>query len=251
MIPKKLKPNGLYDLTRIGKNNDGGYLICKNNYDESDCLISFGISNDFSFEKAFKNKTEKKILAFDPTTTNNFFLKDIIFNFLRFKFTSFFLSIINFYNFKKFFSSKNSLFFLKKIGKGGSIKEEYISIDHILDLCKDRKKIFFKIDIEGSEYRILKDLLKNEELISGLVIEFHDVDLHLDKIINFIDQSKLKLIHVHGNNWLDYGQNNIPTCLELTFSKNPTLISEQVDFPHILDQKNNPNVEDIILNFEK
>ena len=251
MIPEKFKPNGLYNLIRIGKDNDGGYLICKNNYDESDCLISFGINNDFSFEKEFKNRTEKKILAFDPTTTNNFFLKDIILNFLRFKFTSFFFSILNFYNFKKFFSSKDCLFFLKKIGKGGSINKEYISIDNIFDLCKDKKNIFFKIDIEGSEYRILNDLLKNEELISGLVIEFHDVDLHLDKILKFIDQSKLKLIHIHANNWEDYGQKNIPTCLELTFSKNPTLISEHVDFPHILDQKNNPNVEDIILNFEK
>ncbi len=250
MLPNKFKPLGLYDLVRLGKNNDGGYLICKNNYNESDCLVSFGISNDFSFEKQFKHKKEQKIFAFDPTVTNNFFFKEVLLNFFKLKLGSFFSSIVNFYNFKKFFSKKNNIFFLRKIGKGGSINEKYIPIDKIIDLCKDNKNIFFKVDIEGSEYRILNDLLSHEELISGLVIEFHDVDLHLDKILKFIEKTKLKLIHIHANNWMDYGLNNVPTCLEMSFSKNPTLIADEVDFPHILDQKNNPSSNDLILNFE-
>ena len=112
MLPSKFKPKGLFDLVRLGKNNDGGYLICKNNYNESDCLVSFGISNDFSFEKQFKHKNEQKIFAFDPTVTNNFFFKEVLLNFFKLKFSSFFSSIVNFYNFKKFFSTKNNIFFI-------------------------------------------------------------------------------------------------------------------------------------------
>ena len=47
-------------------------------------------------------------------------------------------------------------------------------------------KIFLKIDIEGSEYRILDDLIRYQDLIKGLVIEFHNIDLHMEKILNFI-----------------------------------------------------------------
>ena len=96
----------------------------------------------------------------------------------------------------------------------------------------------------------MDDLLKYEEVISGIVIEFHEVDLNLDKILNFIEYSQLKLIHIHANNWMNYGQNNIPTCIEMTFSKNPTLISDNVVLPHVLDQKNNPNAKDLILEFK-
>ena len=38
----------------------------------------------------------------------------------------------------------------------------------------NKKPIFLKIDIEGWEYRLLKDLITYSEVIEGLVIEFHD-----------------------------------------------------------------------------
>jgi hypothetical protein len=42
------------------------------------------------------------------------------------------------------------------------------------------KNIFLKIDIEGSEYLFLQDIIANEERITGMVIELHDVDIHLN-----------------------------------------------------------------------
>jgi len=30
MLPKQFKPNHLYDLIRLGRNNDGGYLVGEN-----------------------------------------------------------------------------------------------------------------------------------------------------------------------------------------------------------------------------
>jgi len=251
MLPKVFKPSGQYDLVRLGKNNDGGYLICVNSYKQSDCLVSFGINNDFSFEKDFKGKTKIKILAFDPTVTNNFFFKEILLNLLSLKINKFFFSIINFIKFKSFFNSNDNQFFLKKIGKGGNVNLSYISIDEIIKLTDNSSNIFFKIDIEGSEYRILDEILQFEDMISGLTIEFHDVDLNQNRIENFINKTKLKLIHIHANNWMDYGLDAIPTCIEMSFSKNPNLINDKVELPHKLDQKNNPDSSDIILKFNK
>ena len=143
MLPNKFKPLGLYDLVRLGKNNDGGYLVCKNNVKESDCLISFGINDDFSFEETFKLHNKNEIFAFDPTVTNKFFYKNILLNLIKVNFNLFFKCIKNFYNFKKFFNKNNNIIILKRVGKGGNINEKNISISEILNLCAEKKKYFF------------------------------------------------------------------------------------------------------------
>ena len=55
------------------------------------------------------------------------------------------------------------------------------------------QNIFMKIDVEGSEYRFLDTIISNQSRISGLVLELHDCDLHLEKISNFIEKF-LKLL---------------------------------------------------------
>jgi hypothetical protein len=88
--------------------------------------------------------------------------------------------------------------------------------------------------------------------LSGLVIEFHNVDLHLDKIVDFVNKINLELIHVHANNAgipkLDL--NNNPTVIELTFSKDPVTVSNEYITPNSLDQRNNMNLEDILITFK-
>ena len=54
MLPKNFRPKKNYDLIRLGRNNDGGYLVEKNSIKNSKTLISFGIGNDWSFEAHFK-----------------------------------------------------------------------------------------------------------------------------------------------------------------------------------------------------
>ena len=111
------------------------------------------------------------------------------------------------------------------------------------------EKIFIKIDIEGSEYRILEQIIENENKIEGLVIEFHDIDLHLERIITFINKSSLTLVHFHPNNFGGVDQNGNPIVIELTFSKSPKIIHKGIhDLPNKLDMPNNPNEKDIIIN---
>ena len=234
MLPKNFKPNANYALVRLEKDNDGGYLINKESIKQTKVLLSFGISDDFSFENDFKKQNNCPIIAFDPTLTNRFFLKKIIFNF---------------YNFKKFFNKKENLFLQKKIGEGGSLNYETITFNEILLLSKVNSNFFLKIDIEGSEYRILDDLVKNSKLIVGIAIEFHDVDLHFQKISNFIEEIDLDLVHIHANNYSKPDKQGIPTAIELTFARNPIKIGNNLDLPHKLDQKNDPNSKNIDLFF--
>ena len=113
------------------------------------------------------------------------------------------------------------------------------------------KNIFFKIDIEGSEYRILDTLIKNQSRVNGLVIEFHDCDIHLDKIKQFIKLFKLNLVHIHGNNFSKIRTDDqLPLILELTFSKHAEL-TDTTQLPHELDMPNAIGSPEIQLSFCK
>ena len=113
-----------------------------------------------------------------------------------------------------------------------------------------QKPVFIKCDIEGWEYRILNDLIAYESQISGMVIEFHDVDLHRTKIENFIEIFSLELVHIHPNNHSGIDENGDPLVLELTFARNPTAVGNDCDLPHTDDDPNNPHAKDMFLNFE-
>ena len=106
------------------------------------------------------------------------------------------------------------------------------------------------MDIEGSEYRVLGDLLKHSSSISGLVAEFHDVDLHREKILDFMKEFPLTLVHIHSNNCGQLADSaGDPITLEMTFSASPIEIAPQPSIPHPLDQKNCPNEKDLPLGF--
>ena len=111
---------------------------------------------------------------------------------------------------------------------------------------------FLKIDIEGSEYRILDQIKNFAPSLNALVIEFHDCDLHFEKIKNFINNFKLQLVHIHANNFSLINSDNCPRAVELTFctkefTKNS--INENKKFPTLLDILNNQLYSDLPIMF--
>ena len=77
-----------------------------------------------------------------------------------------------------------------------------------------------KIDIEGSEYEILDQIVSIKDKIQGLVIEFHNVSKNLHTIENFLKKIEdyLNLVHIHANNYSVKEANQFPEALELSIS---------------------------------
>jgi len=73
-----------------------------------------------------------------------------------------------------------------------------------------------EIDIEGDEFKILKDIDKNFDKINLLIIEFHDLQKNLSKIKNFIKKTRLKNIHINANNYSAVDKFGIPHVIEMT-----------------------------------
>jgi len=257
MLPKELKPKHLYNLLRLGRNNDGGYLVEKDSLEASKALISFGLSFDWSFEKDFYNvHNNAPIHCYDHTVKYSAikkFSRGSLLNVFNVKYYSLlgFKNIIKNFclsrDYKSFFI-KNRIHFRSAIGIGTNL----VSINDVFDKISTND-IFLKIDIEGSEYRILNDILKVQQKLSGLVIEFHNIDLHMDKILNFINNlGFLKIVHIHGQNpggkdYLD--SKGDPTQIEVTFSSTKNYLDTQPQIPHALDQVSDSRFEEVKLNF--
>ena len=73
----------------------------------------------------------------------------------------------------------------------------------------------------------------------------------MDKILNFINNLDMELVHIHGQNPAHIAENDIPTQIELTFAQNPKIISSVAKLPHVLDQPANPSLKEVELIFEK
>ena len=72
---KTFKPKDNFLLKRIGKTNDGGYLINPHSILNAENLVSLGIFDDWSFEKHFiKLNNKAKIFCYDNLISFKFIL---------------------------------------------------------------------------------------------------------------------------------------------------------------------------------
>ena len=245
-LPITLKPKKKFNILRFGRDNDGGYLVSKKTIIEAKTLISFGILDDCSFENDFLKTNEIKVHCFDHTIIKTYWLKrfynDLGASLFNLNWPHFLNTTKRYFKSKKFFKNKKVNLSNRTI-TSGSIKE-------ICSVTNLDYPLFFKVDIEGSEYRILEELIDLQNSICGLVIEFHDIDLHRERIEKFIKNFNLKITHIHANNFGPLDSNKNPTVIEMTFEKNPLEVDEVVTLPNNLDQPNNPDKPDIKIDFK-
>ena len=257
MLPKIFKPykSNKKNLIRVGPNSDGGYVIDKRVIKKIKTIIACGLNDDWEFEKDFlKINPYCQILAYDHTVNKKFwgdrFKNDLISFFLLKKLSiKKILDIFKYIDYINFFK-KNNKHYIKKVVLNKSDKKE-ISIKKIL---QNKNNILLKIDIEGNEYKLLNNIYKNFDKINLLIIEFHNIHKNINKIKKFLIKSKLKLIHIHGNNFGGVNKDKDPNVVEMTMlnSKKFKIIKIKSDFKYPiygLDYKNFKRRNDIKLKF--
>jgi hypothetical protein len=247
VLPLFLRPLKGADLVRIGRDNDGGYLVDKRSIISSEFLLGFGIYDDWSFEKNFTLYVDVPVVVFDASVGQNFFLKK-----LRVALSRGSRKSIHWFrvwvDYVRYFKGSNK--HIKKfIGKDE--KDHHVSINTITNeiVTPNVENIFLKIDIEGSEYQILDQLVGMSDRITGLVIEFHEVDIHIDEIESFVNKFSLRLCHTHCNNYAPLTQSSTPPSIELTFTRFDVKNGYVEDLPNPIDQPNKAGEEDYSISF--
>ncbi len=220
MLPNFLKPyhTDFSNLIRLGRKSDGGYVIDKRVIGKSNVIITCGLEAEWSFEKQFQEYNKNcKILAFDHTVNNKFwvdrFLKDFVSLLLFRKIKPYqIIDVFKFVQYLIFFKGKNK-HFLKKIVSSKTKQNNQITITEAI---ADNKNIVLKVDIEGDEYKVLKEINDNFDKLNLVIIEFHNLQKNLKKIKDFIERTKLRNIHINANNYGMVDSKGIPQVIEMT-----------------------------------
>ncbi len=239
-------PKGTYNLVRLGKINDSGYLVEKRDIFKSDIIISLGLSMDWSFEEDFLKYNDIPLEGYDATSTIKIFFKMIVISILTLNKQNFFQYLKGIFLFRFFFRNNK---IHKKLMVGSGSWPGFVTLESILRKHSG-KKVFLKADIEGWEYRILNDIITNSHRFTGIVIEFHDFDLHQDKILKFLKKISLKIAHVHVNNYGQITSSKTPMVVEITFSSHKPVSNNKLKFPHTLDYPNDKYRDDYQISFK-
>ena len=121
MLPKIFKPCYIEvsQLVRIGSLEDGGYILTNTLVKNVKHLISFGIQDNFDFEKHLYKLTKCSVESYDYSIDKKFWLERFKKDFIKFiTFKIFKLKKISnmfrYLDFLYFFNKKIINFFLKK-----------------------------------------------------------------------------------------------------------------------------------------
>jgi hypothetical protein len=248
-LPLELRPSQASDLIRLGSKTDGGYVVRKADVLASDGLISIGIDRNWKFERQFFRLKPVPVHAYDGCTNTAYMLQDTRIA-LRYCNPRWLMaSVVRTLDYHWFFRGARR-HFRQFVGTHEFAYEvtgsATVSFESIVAAMPGR--VFLKIDVEGAEFGMLHDLVEEAPRTTGLAIEFHDCDNHLEEIVGFVGRYPLTLIHTHANSYSKLGPRGAPDALELTFSSTAFGSLGPATLPHPLDAPND-GIAEIPLHF--
>ena len=251
------------DLIRIGNAGDGGYVIPARSLDAVEHLVSIGISDDWTFEEeAARRSPVIRIDGYDRTSGSLVFLyygvRDLV-SLMQGKnpkkFSHRILKWLRLsYKFRNFWCRRHSFYRRWVVLNKESRKE--IDLASVFARVPQSSILALKIDIEGNEYAmsqiVLEEITRRANRIQLVVMEFHNTITMRQEFLNFVESiSKLlPIVHIHGNNFGQIGQDGFPEVVEITFAAQRYVSDEKtLVFPHHLDSPCNPTEPDIAFSF--
>ena len=270
-----LRPIVVSDLARFGNSGDGGYVLSLAALQNVGALISFGIADDWSFESDLSNRyADLLIHAYDHTVDERIFLrskrmamKAVLFGVikrllhklssddLKRRIRHYRACASTCYNYPRFFGHGNHKHFRERVFNRAEDNSD-ATIDKVFERVGNRSNIVLKIDIDGGEYRIIRQCMAYADRISIVAIEFHDTDPLRSVFFEQIQaiRQEFNVIHVHGNNNRGVGADGLPECLEITFlhKRFPTETHHRTRLPLAgLDFPSNAGKTDYVLEFSR
>jgi hypothetical protein len=269
----KIRPLLLDDMVRLGRDNDGGYVVSARSLRDCNVLIGLGINTDWSFEEAvLARHPGMALIGVDGTVSPRRLLNLAAWQKLKavalgtqgrlgeatdaWRSSQWYLQTRR--AFRDFFERPRRVFLEKMILDADCISDSGICWADVVRCARsfepeDSSRWFVKMDIEGAEYRVLPELLESAEHIDGMAVEFHDCDLmarHVDSLLERLSEH-LVVVHVHGNNNAPLIRGSTcPRLLEVSFVNRRLLDANEMTrpndrrYPTELDQPNRADKAD-------
>lgn len=176
LLRKDIYTKVQYECLAESHGNPGAaFTICPDKIDENSVVYSFGIGTDVSFDVSLIDKYKLKVFAFDPTPRSLDWLKT---QKLPDKFSYYDFGIASFDGEASFFSPQNPDNVSYSMEKNTFVSSDSVEVEvhrlkTIMNLLGHSKIDILKMDIEGTEYDVISDIMKSNILIGQLLIEFH------------------------------------------------------------------------------
>jgi hypothetical protein len=219
-----LAPLEVDGLIRVGGDEDGGYVVPRPMIDDTDALISMGIGFSWEFERHFRAlRPAVRIQAYDHTVSDRSFRKHLLLGVAGLLTGRVGLSEVSdrrriLRDYRRFFS-REATHFRSRIHNrlDGPVD---VDIATVFARAGAGRK-FVKMDIEGSEYRVLDDVLTHADELVGMIVEFHDTDPLRPVFVRAMEHilREFEIVHLHANNWSPAAVDGLPEVLEVTFAK--------------------------------
>jgi hypothetical protein len=242
MLPASWKPVDAGGLIRIGSERDGGYIVSKRAVLASKLLIGMGVNDDWQFEDEFRRLGGARIVCFDHTVNFAFWARYYVEQTLRLRWSR----LARYFGYRRFFGQPGVEHRRIRIGydqPGG------VSVAGLMREFGERE-IFLKIDIEGSEYRILDEIVAHADRVTSVVMELHDLDLHRERVMRFIDGMKdFAIVFLHANNFGGTDGNGDPLVIEISLVRKDLLDPPVPGDAKLALPANDTRVPDIELRF--
>jgi FkbM family methyltransferase len=181
----------------------GGWNIIKNSLSSDSIVYSFGIGEDISFDISLIEKYNVEILAFDPTPKVKQWLAN---QKLPSKFKYYELALADKNGLVDFFLPENPDYISHSIIKTNknSIKVPAKKLSSIMSDLRNDKIDVLKIDIEGAEYAVLHNVLKEKLNITQILVEFHHFFEGIsvkdtENIIKQMNEAGYKIFYISPN----------------------------------------------------
>jgi len=266
----RYQPVQVGDLIRMGRHNDGGYVVSRQCLDRTQVLLTFGIGGDWSFERDFAElRPDVELLSLDASidyadvdASTAVFVRQVLGQGLLGRFGRVQRIRRRFRmirDFQSFYSAPNRRFLRLHLGNRNDAANT--SLDRLIDqhlgsLASIRELgLFVKMDIEGDEYRTITSLARYTTHVNGLVVEFHNLDSLWREFVEVTEVlfDAFAICHIHGNNFggLIPGT-QVPRIVEITMVNKQllpphcTLSNREYPIPD-LDEPNDPSQPDLHL----
>lgn len=156
-------------ITRLGTDY-GGHAVNISLINKESIVYSAGIGDDISFDKAIIEQTGCTVHAFDPTTRSvNWIQKQPkLSNFYFYN-----IGISDFDGIAKFDPPPVESYVSFKESATGSYNFPVKKLSTIMQKLDHKAIDCLKLDIEGSEYGVLGDIIDEKILVKQICLEFH------------------------------------------------------------------------------